>query len=85
MAIGGWDGKVRVLESEGWRCVGLLSWGARVGDKSVVRPVLVVRIIVNYQAVWREPSDWIKDTRGRGIVQCTSMPLNLRMILTASR
>jgi hypothetical protein len=37
LAIGGWDGKVRIIENEGWRCVGLMSWGARVGDKSVVR------------------------------------------------
>jgi len=22
------------------------------------------------QTVWREPSEWLKDTRGRGIVQC---------------
>jgi hypothetical protein len=22
--------------------------------------------------VWREPTDWLRDTRGRGIVQCTS-------------
>jgi len=27
------------------------------------------------QAVWKEPVDWIKDTRGRGIVQCASILL----------
>jgi hypothetical protein len=34
--IGGWDGKVRVMESEGWRCIGLMNWGSRINDKSVV-------------------------------------------------
>jgi len=37
------------------------------------------------QAVWKEPSDWIKDTRGRGIVQCAFILVHLRMVLTVSR
>jgi hypothetical protein len=37
LAIGGWDGKVRIVESEGWRCVGLMSWGTRINEKTVVR------------------------------------------------
>jgi len=47
MAVGGWDGKVRVLESEGWRCLGLMSWGARVGDRNVVRLDFLVSITAN--------------------------------------
>jgi hypothetical protein len=37
LAIGGWDGKVRIVESEGWRCVGLMSWGSRINQRTVVR------------------------------------------------
>ncbi|KAK8865625.1 hypothetical protein IAR55_000769 [Kwoniella newhampshirensis] len=55
IALGGWDGKVRIIESEGWRCVAVLRWGARTAEKDVT--------------VWREPSEWLQDTRGRGIVQ----------------
>ncbi|OCF75332.1 hypothetical protein I204_04187 [Kwoniella mangroviensis CBS 8886] len=54
LALGGWDGKVRIIESEGWSCVGVLSWGSRIVEKDTV---------------WKEPHDWVKDTRGRGIVQ----------------
>lgn len=36
LATGGWDNKVRIIESDGWRCVGLMSWGTRVNDNSVV-------------------------------------------------
>jgi hypothetical protein len=75
VAIGGWDNKVRIVESEGWRCVGLMSWGGRVNDKTVVSLSLKVLLMGHTdmgKTVWREPSDWIKDTRGRGIVQCTS-------------
>nr|XP_019050751.1 hypothetical protein I302_01193 [Kwoniella bestiolae CBS 10118]OCF29681.1 hypothetical protein I302_01193 [Kwoniella bestiolae CBS 10118] len=54
LALGGWDGKVRILEHEGWRCIGVLSWRSRITEKDTV---------------WREPRDWVKDTRGRGIIQ----------------
>jgi len=47
LALGGWDGKTRVLESEGRRCVGLMSWGARVGDRNVVRLDILVSMIAN--------------------------------------
>ena len=40
IAVGGWDNKVRIVESEGWRCVGLVSWGGRINDKTVVSPYL---------------------------------------------
>ncbi|WWD18198.1 hypothetical protein CI109_102648 [Kwoniella shandongensis] len=61
IALGGWDGKVRIVESEGWRCVAVLAWGARTTEKDVT--------------VWREPGEWLKDTRGRGIVQFDRQPL----------
>jgi hypothetical protein len=35
------------MESEGWRCVGLMSWGARVGDRSVVRLDFLVLLNAN--------------------------------------
>ncbi|WWC88231.1 uncharacterized protein L201_003136 [Kwoniella dendrophila CBS 6074] len=61
LAIGGWDGKVRIIESEGWRCIAVLNWGNRITEKDIT--------------VWKEPHDWVKDTRGRGIVQFDQMPI----------
>jgi hypothetical protein len=29
------------------------------------------------QHIWREPTDWIEETRGKGIVACTSFPILL--------
>ncbi|KAL7421320.1 hypothetical protein Q5752_004205 [Cryptotrichosporon argae] len=61
LALGGWDGRVRVLEAEGWRCVATLTWGARTAEKGTT--------------VWKEPADWISETRGRGIVQFERLPV----------
>lgn len=36
IAVGGWDGKVRVLESDGWRCVAVMTWGTRTVEKNAV-------------------------------------------------
>jgi hypothetical protein len=36
IAVGGWDGKVRVLESDGWRCIAVMSWGTRTVEKNAV-------------------------------------------------
>ncbi|WRT66023.1 uncharacterized protein IL334_002974 [Kwoniella shivajii] len=55
IALGGWDGKVRIIESEGWRCIAVMNWGNRTSDREAT--------------IWREPNDWLADTRGRGIVQ----------------
>ncbi|WVF71024.1 hypothetical protein IAT40_005820 [Kwoniella sp. CBS 6097] len=55
LALGGWDGRVRILESEGWRCVGMIQWSGKAVERDAT--------------VWREPSDWLRDTRGRGIIQ----------------
>ncbi|ODO12099.1 hypothetical protein I350_00885 [Cryptococcus amylolentus CBS 6273] len=60
IAVGGWDGKVRVLENEGWRCVCVVAWGTRAVERS--------------STIWREPGDWLRDTRGRGIVQFDRQP-----------
>nr|XP_018265096.1 uncharacterized protein I303_03279 [Kwoniella dejecticola CBS 10117]OBR87254.1 hypothetical protein I303_03279 [Kwoniella dejecticola CBS 10117] len=54
LAMGGWDGKVRILESEGWRCIAVVSCASKITDKDTV---------------WKEPQDWVKDTRGHGIIQ----------------
>ncbi|WVQ96935.1 hypothetical protein IAU59_004044 [Kwoniella sp. CBS 9459] len=61
LALGGWDGKVRILESEGWRCVGVIQCGSRAVEKDVT--------------IWREPADWLRDTRGRGIIQFDKSPI----------
>lgn len=69
----GWDGKVRVLEAEGWRCLALIAAGSgkRLG-KDVVRTSSTSekRAGLMIQTIWREPDGWIRDTKGRGIVQC---------------
>jgi WD40 repeat protein len=36
IALGGWDGKVRVVESEGGRCVASMSWMARTVERDTV-------------------------------------------------
>lgn len=59
IAVGGWDGKVRIVESDGWRCVCVITCGTRANKTA---------------AVWREPNDWLRDTRGRGIVQFDRQP-----------
>ncbi|KAM0750805.1 hypothetical protein T439DRAFT_239992 [Meredithblackwellia eburnea MCA 4105] len=53
IAIGGWDGKIRVLSRVGWVAVAELSCPAKVGGG------------VN---IWKEPEGWIEKTRGKGIV-----------------
>ncbi|KAL0252943.1 hypothetical protein I308_102336 [Cryptococcus tetragattii IND107] len=59
IAVGGWDGKVRIVESDGWRCVCVVTCGTRANKTATV---------------WREPNDWLRDTRGRGIVQFDRQP-----------
>ncbi|WVO13051.1 hypothetical protein L204_100661 [Cryptococcus depauperatus] len=60
LAVGGWDGKVRILENEGWTSICTISVGMRVSGSNTT--------------VWREPEDWLRDTRGRGIVQFNRQP-----------
>ena len=70
LALGGWDGRLRVLENEGWGCIATVQWGSRITDHNVVSRLCLFGDRAEQQTVWREPSDWIKDTRGHGIVQC---------------
>jgi len=41
LALGGWDGKVRVVESEGGRCVASLGFGAKADKETVSRHFLL--------------------------------------------
>ena len=36
IALGGWDGQVRILESEGWRCIVAIRCATRIDDKKIV-------------------------------------------------
>ena len=58
LALGGWDGSVRIMESEGGRCIATMTFAARTVERETV--------------TWREPANWLQETRGRGIVQCES-------------
>ncbi|GAA6057040.1 hypothetical protein JCM3770_005222 [Rhodotorula araucariae] len=53
VAVGGWDGRIRVLSRHAWKAVAELGLPNRV-----VEPV----------TVWREPLGWVEKTRGKGIV-----------------
>lgn len=35
IAVGGWDGKVRIVESDGWRCVCVITCGTRANKTAV--------------------------------------------------
>lgn len=35
IAVGGWDGKVRIVESDGWRCVCVVTCGTRANKTAV--------------------------------------------------
>ncbi|KDE03396.1 hypothetical protein MVLG_06113 [Microbotryum lychnidis-dioicae p1A1 Lamole] len=63
LAIGGWDGKIRILSRLGWRPMAELLHPAKV-PSSV--------------AVFEEPSSWISRTLGHGIVpfETSSTPFN---------
>ncbi|KAL8278653.1 hypothetical protein RQP46_008945 [Phenoliferia psychrophenolica] len=64
IAVGGWDGKIRVLTRLGWVPVAELSHPSRL-------PVSIT--------AWREPHEWIERTRGKGIVafDTPTLPLHL--------
>ncbi len=75
IALGGWDGKVRIVESEGWRCVATLTYGVKTVEKDMAVLITMSQTTLNadiLQTVWREASDWLRESRGRGIVQCPS-------------
>ncbi|BGP42505.1 hypothetical protein JCM10450v2_006604 [Rhodotorula kratochvilovae] len=60
LAVGGWDGRIRVLSRHGWKAVAELGLPNRVAE-----PV----------TVWREPLGWVEKTRGKGIVSFDLAPL----------
>ncbi|GAA5836382.1 hypothetical protein JCM9279_000370 [Rhodotorula babjevae] len=64
LAVGGWDGKVRILSRHGWAAIAELGLPSRVLD-----PV----------RVWREPVGWTGKTRSNGIItfEPDSLPQSL--------
>ncbi|CAD6578630.1 MAG: hypothetical protein TREMPRED_002234 [Tremellales sp. Tagirdzhanova-0007] len=55
VALGGWDGRVRIIESDGWRCVATLRWAAKTTEKDVT--------------ISKEPNGWLRGIRRHGVVQ----------------
>ncbi|CAL1695316.1 unnamed protein product [Somion occarium] len=53
LLVAGWDDKIHILERLTWGPVALLELQSRIGN-----PVIV----------WREPSDWLEKTQGRGFL-----------------
>ncbi|GAA6054111.1 hypothetical protein NBRC10513_006126 [Rhodotorula toruloides] len=60
LAVGGWDGNVRVLSRHGWEAVAEVAVPVRLSGG------------VN---VWREPPNWVSNTRGHGILSYDPVPL----------
>ncbi|GAA5867642.1 hypothetical protein JCM3774_001542 [Rhodotorula dairenensis] len=70
LAVGGWDGKIRVLTRFGWVAVAELSLPTLAsGGAKLATPV----------TVWREPPAWVEKTRGHGILsfECPALPYPL--------
>ncbi|BGP64996.1 hypothetical protein NBRC10512_006896 [Rhodotorula toruloides] len=63
LSIGGWDGKVRVLSRKGWGAVAEVGVPTRLTGG------------VGTQNVWREPPNWVSNTRGHGILSYDPVPL----------
>ncbi|GAA5914373.1 hypothetical protein JCM5296_004385 [Sporobolomyces johnsonii] len=60
LAIGGWDGRIRILTKHGWSAIAELTCPTK---------------ITSHASVWREPADWIEKTLGKGIVSFIPLPL----------
>ncbi|GAA6023202.1 hypothetical protein JCM8202_001025 [Rhodotorula sphaerocarpa] len=59
LAVGGYDGKIRILTRFGWSAIAELGLpGPSAGGAKLSNPVVV----------WREPAQWVEKTRGHGIV-----------------
>lgn len=76
LAVGAGDEKVRILESTEWEevaCLDLSSSSIRASKDTAALPVYGPLI------AWREPSSWLEETRGRGIValEQASLPFSL--------
>ncbi|KAJ9106119.1 hypothetical protein QFC21_001261 [Naganishia friedmannii] len=61
IAIGGWDGKLRIIESDGWRCISTVDPSTRPPTRAT--------------AVWRQPSDWLQQSKGTHPVPFSSAPM----------
>ncbi|GAA5954475.1 hypothetical protein JCM21900_006819, partial [Sporobolomyces salmonicolor] len=60
LAIGGWDGRTRILTKHGWSAIAELTCPTKVTSPT---------------SVWREPADWIEKTLGKGIVSFLPLAL----------
>ncbi|KAN0134847.1 YVTN repeat-like/Quino protein amine dehydrogenase [Lactarius tabidus] len=69
LAINGWDNKIHILEQLTWSRVATLELGARIPDSVTI---------------WREPSDWLEATEGRGFLSYEKLqgphPLNVTKV-----
>ncbi|GAA5985199.1 hypothetical protein JCM10908_002566 [Rhodotorula pacifica] len=74
LAVGGWDGKIRILTRFGWVAVAELSLPASSSGGAK---------LANPTTVWREPPQWVEKTRGRGILsfECPTLPYPLPLPL----
>ncbi|KAI9445082.1 YVTN repeat-like/Quino protein amine dehydrogenase [Lactarius indigo] len=53
LVVNGWDNKIHILEQLTWSRIATLELGARIPDNVTI---------------WREPSDWLEATEGRGFL-----------------
>lgn len=44
LALGGWDGRVRVIESEGGRCIANVGWATKTAERDTVRVKAVILV-----------------------------------------
>ena len=76
LAVGGGDEKVRILESTEWEEVACLDLSS-----SSIRPSKNAASLSMYGPLiaWREPLNWLEETRARGIVgfEQASLPISL--------
>ncbi|BGP13445.1 hypothetical protein JCM10213_008294 [Rhodosporidiobolus nylandii] len=69
VAIGGYDGKIRILSHHGFVTIAELGIAQRIAE-----PVML----------WREPQGWVEKTRGKGIVsfdRITTLPYTLTPVV----
>ncbi|KAK4049585.1 hypothetical protein OIV83_004083 [Microbotryomycetes sp. JL201] len=67
LALGGYDGKIRILSRQGWLPVAELNCPTRIMSQTVV---------------WREPAEWTERTRGKGIIPFDAVTVPYSLIAT---
>ena len=76
LAVGGGDGRVRILESMEWQEIACLDLSS-----SFIRASKDTASMATYGPLiaWREPLNWLEETRARGIVglEQASLPISL--------